>query len=144
MVSPARATLLLLCSAAAACGEDGQSSASGSDSATAITTATPTTGTSGAPVPTTGATDGLLTTGSNSESASESGSSDSASTTGGGLKLDLGVPDGELACGCEFNYVWVANASQGTVSKINMETLVEEGRYLTRADSKGNPLSIPS
>ena len=138
MRSPARATLLLLCSAA--CGEDGQSSASASDSATAITTATPTTGTTGPVVPTTGgsATEG---SNSNSESASDSGSSDSTptTTTDGGPKLDLGVPDGELACGCEFNYIWVANAPQGTVSKINMETLVEEGRYLTRADGQGNP-----
>src|SRR5690606_22145084 len=133
MSSLARAPLLLLCSAAVACGDDSQGTASASDSATAITTATPTTGTTGGTAPTTG---GSATEGSNSESASES----SAPTTGGsGPKLDLGVPDGEIACGCEFNYVWVANSPEGTVSKINMETLEEEARYLTRADGKGNP-----
>src|SRR5690606_359919 len=103
-----------------------------------ITTATPTADpTSGTGVPTTSGATG--TTGGDSNSAS---ASDSTVPTTGDMqpKLDLGVPDdGEIACGCEFSYVWVANAPEGTVSKINMETLEEEARYLTRADGKGNP-----
>lgn len=136
MSSLPRATLLLLCSAAVACGDDTQGTASASDSATAITTASQTTGTTQQPT-----TSGSATDGSDSESASESGSSGSGVPTTGdsGPKLDLGVPDGEVACGCEFNYVWVANAPEGTVSKINMATLAEEARYLTRPDGKGNP-----
>lgn len=92
-------------------------------------------------VPTTGAsaTDGSVSD-SASDSATDSGTGEEVPTTGeGGPKLDLGVPDGGFACGCEFNYVWVANSSEGTVSKINMETLVEEARYMTRADGMGNP-----
>ncbi len=140
MSSSVRATFLLLCSATVACGDDVQGTASASGSATAVTTASPTTDTSGGTlVPTTG---GVATEGSGSISESASESSDPSaptSTSDGGTKLDLGVPDGELACGCEFNYVWVANAPQGTVSKINMTTLEEEARYLTRADGMGNP-----
>ncbi len=119
MSSSVRATFLLLCSATVACGDDVQGTASASGSATAVTTASPTTDTSGGTlVPTTG---GVATEGSGSISESASESSDPSaptSTSDGGTKLDLGVPDGELACGCEFNYVWVANAPQGTVSKI--------------------------
>jgi hypothetical protein len=39
----------------------------------------------------------------------------------------------------EFSYIWVANAGQSTISKINTQTLLEEGRYLTRPDSNGSP-----
>lgn len=123
----ASAVLVTLCSAAFACGD---SSGMSSGSATAVTTAT-TPGTTGttADEPTTG--------------GSGTAGSDSAPTTAateGGPKLDVGSPGGNMgACGCEFNYVWVANSSEGTVSKINMETLEEEARYLTRADGMGNP-----
>ncbi len=37
------------------------------------------------------------------------------------------------------SYIWIANSSQGTVSKINTQTLVEEGRFIVRPDSNGNP-----
>ncbi len=36
-------------------------------------------------------------------------------------------------------YIWVANSSEGTISKINTQTMVEEGRYLTREDAQGSP-----
>jgi hypothetical protein len=39
----------------------------------------------------------------------------------------------------EFSFIWVANAGQGTISKINTQTMVEEGRYRVRADSAGSP-----
>lgn len=39
----------------------------------------------------------------------------------------------------DFSYIWIANSEQSTVSKINTRTLVEEGRYVTRADEDGNP-----
>jgi hypothetical protein len=59
----------------------------------------------------------------------------SVSTTDGTTgepKLDMGVPvcppdDQETT----FDYIWIANTSQGTVSKINTMTGVEEGRYFT-------------
>ncbi len=63
------------------------------------------------------------------------------------VNLDLGgIPDaGEPLCGnggsgkVEYSYIWIANSSQDTVSKINTVTLVEEGRYMTRDTPFGNP-----
>ena len=39
----------------------------------------------------------------------------------------------------DFSYIWIANSTQNTVSKIHTMTLEEEGRYLTRPDGLGNP-----
>ena len=82
-------------------------------------------------------------TGNATDSASGQGSSDSAP------KFDIGgVPDVNAACGgngggsglgTDFSYIWVANSPEGTVSKINTQTLAEEGRYLVRADGAGSP-----
>jgi hypothetical protein len=143
MRAPAPITFLIICSALAACGEDPATSASASGSATNITTASPTDpSTGGTSSPTTGevSTGGSISA-SLSDSNSDPGTDTGAPPTTGdtGPKLDVGSPDGQVACGCEFSYVWVANAEQGTVSKINMDTLVEEGRYWTRADHMGNP-----
>ncbi len=65
----------------------------------------------------------------------------------GDAKFDvLGVPDagGGNACGGsndnpEWSYIWVANSGEGTISKVNTTTLIEEGRYHTRADAAGSP-----
>lgn len=57
-----------------------------------------------------------------------------------GTKLDVGPPGGGgIGCGCELSYIWVSNSPAGTVSKINTETMEEEGRYLTRPDGNGDP-----
>jgi hypothetical protein len=59
--------------------------------------------------------------------------------------FDLGIiPDSPMFCekgtgDVQFSYIWVANSTQGTISKINTETLVEEGRYQTRPDTSGSP-----
>jgi hypothetical protein len=59
--------------------------------------------------------------------------------------FDLGIiPDSPMFCTegdgeVQFSYIWVANSSQNTISKINTETLVEEGRYYTRPDLQGSP-----
>jgi hypothetical protein len=54
--------------------------------------------------------------------------------------LDVGVgcgePDEEDAL---LSYIWIANSSQGTMSKIDTETMVEEGRYMVRPDGAGSP-----
>lgn len=61
-------------------------------------------------------------------------------SSGDEIKLDVGSPEGGLGpCGCELAYIWIANADEGTVSKINVRTLEEEGRYITRPDGNGNP-----
>jgi hypothetical protein len=94
--------------------------------------------------------------GSASESATESGTDSSASASdsngsasaGDGIpKFDVAAPGGDGACGgngggaLDFSYIWIANTSDNpnTVSKINTQTLVEEGRYITRSDGLGNP-----
>jgi hypothetical protein len=41
--------------------------------------------------------------------------------------------------GVNPNAIWIANSPQGTISKINTVTMIEEGRYLTRVDSGGDP-----
>ena len=50
----------------------------------------------------------------------------------------------EQGCGggmgdLEFSYIWIANSSQNTISKIDTVTMVEEGRYYSRPDQSGNP-----
>lgn len=49
------------------------------------------------------------------------------------------VPPSEALDRIEFSYIWIANSVEGTVSKIDTETLEEVGRYLTRPDGAGDP-----
>jgi hypothetical protein len=57
----------------------------------------------------------------------------------------LSVPDSAFNCGSgggdnpEFSYLWAANSSQGTISKIDTATVTELGRYIVRPDSNGSP-----
>jgi hypothetical protein len=120
---------VLLAQLVLACGDDSATSDSASG-ATMVTTV-PTAPTTGGDVPTTGSS----VDGSASQTDGDPATTDDSDS---GPKLDVGN-DQPVACGCEFNYVWVANAEESTVSKINMETLVEEARYLTRQDGAGNP-----
>jgi hypothetical protein len=48
---------------------------------------------------------------------------------GGGM----GMGDGT------HSYIWIANSPQGSVSKINTQTMIEEGRYIVRPDAAGSP-----
>lgn len=110
---------------------DGPSSASGQvdESGVAEGTADGGSGTSGTPPATSAATD-----------PGESGNAD-------GPIFDVGtIPDGgNQGCGggicgdSEWSYIWIANSSEATISKIDTRTLVEEGRYYTRPDHQGNP-----
>lgn len=79
--------------------------------------------------------------------AGEDGAGDEGGGDGANIRFDtLGLPDAP-ACGGpgggnddpEFSYIWVANSSQGTISKIDTQTITEEGRYYTRPDSSGSP-----
>lgn len=90
-------------------------------------------------------TSGPTTTASASDADSDS-DSDSADS---GPVFDIGsAPDGGSSCGGtgggggggpDFSYIWIANSNEGTISKVNTQTLVEEGRYLVRPDGAGNP-----
>lgn len=102
------------------------------------------------------ASDGAGGTGTGSSTGAPSGitggSGGSAGTTGGettggdssGIRFD--IPDGTdgqgEGCGCgntEWSYIWVANALQSTLSKIDTRTMQEVGRFYTRPDRAGNP-----
>ena len=69
------------------------------------------------------------------------------STTSGSHKWDVnGIPDAAFNCGAgggnddpEFSFLWAANSSQGTISKIDTRTITEVGRYIVRPDSAGSP-----
>jgi hypothetical protein len=39
----------------------------------------------------------------------------------------------------DFTYIWVANSPQGTISKLDTRTIIEEGRYRSRPDTYGDP-----
>ncbi len=118
----------------AGCGDDGGSDAFNNDSASGgaqDTGGTPTTGNDAA---------SESNSGSTAAAASSSSTGGADDSSGGDIKLDVGAPEGGLGpCGCELAYIWVANADEGTVSKINVRTLEEEGRYITRPDGNGNP-----
>jgi hypothetical protein len=133
-----------------ACGGSGGSGRdSDADSATGITSITGTASASG----TDGDTDGMSESGGGTaDTAPGTVTADGTGTADdddGGTKFDMPPqPDVNLACGeggggggagADFSYIWIANSNESTVSKINTETLIEEGRYITRPDSNGNP-----
>jgi hypothetical protein len=113
-----------------------------------------TNGTTEAPPGSTGpATSGNEGTGQ-VETGGTGGTSTPADTSGGEAPADTGpppvyfdlggIPDSPMFCTegdgeVQFSYIWIANSTQGTISKINTETLVEEGRYQTRPDTSGSP-----
>jgi hypothetical protein len=82
-----------------------------------------------------GTSNGIVTaapTGSGAEGADETGEKFDAGAGGGmGNAGDcpgqMGSEDEEY----DFSYIWIANSPEGTVSKINTFTGVEEGRYRT-------------
>ncbi len=39
----------------------------------------------------------------------------------------------------DFSYLWASNSTQGTISKIDTQTVTEVGRYYTRPDLSGSP-----
>ena len=88
--------------------------------------------------------DGDPATATDSNSGDGDGDGDATTT---GTKFDMApVPDsGGMGCAgmggddVEFSYIWVANSAQGTLSKINTQTLEEEARYITRPDGSGRP-----
>jgi hypothetical protein len=107
-------------------------STQGETPATADTTADPTNQT--------GSTDVSTSTGAATLSTTDSVGTDPSvgTSTTDGPKLDMGnpvcPPDPQATT---FDYIWIANTSQVTVSKINTMTGVEEGRYYTHPSMSG-------
>lgn len=145
----------LVCLGPLACGDS--TSATDSNSAT---TPQPTTVTMTTPTPTTSASN-VSATATDDTGGTASGSATAAESTAGtaptdpvdttaGIKFDVNKqPDAGDNPGCgdtgdtggdvEFSYIWIANSAQGTISKIDTQTLQEMGRYIVRPDSAGSP-----
>ncbi|MCX4246782.1 Vgb family protein [Paraliomyxa miuraensis] len=86
------------------------------------------------------------TQGTSNGSSNSQGSLDDGSGDASDPKFDVGSPDGGLSCGGGLgggdgthSYIWIANSPQGTVSKINTQSMIEEGRYIVRPDAAGSP-----
>jgi hypothetical protein len=103
---------------AAACGSDGPGRQDADASASGVLTQ----GTEG-----TGETMGGLDTGD----LLDVGNGSATGGHGGDCPGGMGGLEGEF----EFSYIWIANSPEGTVSKVNTFTGVEEGRYRTGADN---------
>jgi hypothetical protein len=86
-------------------------------------------------------------TGASAEGTDVGESADSGDgSDGSGAKFDVGGMPDAGAAGCEqtcgetgFSYIFIANSGISMMSKINTETLEEEGRYLTREGAGGDP-----
>lgn len=78
--------------------------------------------------------DGTTAVGTHGTGTSTADSSQVDST---GVTFDVGGFDD--LCGCGGYFIWIANAEEGTVSKIDVQTLAEVGRYITRPDGAGSP-----
>ncbi len=154
----ARTTLGFIFAAGAlttACGDSGREVSAGESASTTApgsTTAPATSSTSSDPSGTPTTSDG-----SNSNSDSQSTTAPPTTTTGESISgtsttgattepatTDPGTTDGTTEpvdpCGgggmptFDFSYLWVANTTQGSVSKINTKTLMEEARYYAHSD----------
>jgi len=130
--------------AMASCGDgssrgDGSASAGDDTSITGVSVSVSATGDDGSTGASADATTASTTASTDPTSVDESGD---------GPKFDVGDDEtgadtepGECGCGNQlgFSYIWISNSTQSTVTKLNTQTMVEEGRYLTRADGAGNP-----
>ncbi len=146
-----------------ACGDDGREtdSASGSETvaATVATTAGPTS-TGGSESATAGSTDnsgtngqtaGTTSTGASSGSTGATSDASAGTTTGTTGETTMGVSESDSdssstgepcqggGVGDIDSFIWIANSSEGTLSKIDTETGVELGRYIARPDGAGSP-----
>jgi streptogramin lyase len=138
--------LLALAAAGVGCGDSGSREPTGGLSGTPETSVGPTAPTSTDPTPTTTSPGGTGTgTGTETGDSDDSGPPPATeSDSEDGPKFDLPQPDAGDKCGgtggeVSFSYIWVANSAQGTISKINTQTMLEEGRYLVRPDGLGSP-----
>jgi hypothetical protein len=76
------------------------------------------------------------------------GPDDTTSTSSSSSSGEESSSTGEPVCptvgpaglpGVNPQAIWIANSTQGTISKIDTATMIEEGRFATRADNNGNP-----
>ncbi len=82
-------------------------------------------------------------------SATTTDDSDSRDGSAEDAKFDVGIITDAPISPCtntgkggsdpEFSYLWAANSTQGTISKIDTETVTEVGRFVARPDGNGSP-----
>jgi hypothetical protein len=134
----AKPTLLLVVAAAGACSNPGSVGefTAGADASGA-------TGASAAGADTTGGGESSAgMTSAGDTMATVTSTTSTADDTTDAVLFDLGVvPDAGVTVGpgWEFSNIWIANTHQGTLSKIDTETMTELGRYVTRPDGAGSP-----
>ena len=137
------------------CGDDVRATASAgqTDGTTAPlttgATAVPTTGDATTAAPTSTDEGSASNSNSQGESTTPTPTTTAASVTGTTTTGDVTTGEPETTTGnttepvdpCagemgafDFSYLWVANTSQGSVSKINTTTMIEEGRYYAHPD----------
>ena len=115
-------------SASASESSDGSMSASDSQSTPGTVTETTLTGTGTSTTSDTAtATDTTDSTGPVSASDSDTGTTGDPPPDCGGMGMG----------GFDFSYLWVANTDQGSISKVNTETLIEEARYFSDLTQSG-------
>jgi len=76
--------------------------------------------------------------------ASTAALTDTAGDPSTGDDTTTGVPtcEGDNQGGFDFSYLWIANTDQGSISKVNTETRIEEARYFSDLGQNGG--SSPS
>ncbi len=102
---------------------------------------------SGASMSTTGTTGGTSSSSTTNPVATEDSVGSSSGTTAAGTTAAEtttgGLPDMDLCGGVgvmpDKGFLWAANSAQGTISKIDTDTVTEVGRYIVRPDSAGSP-----
>ncbi len=117
-------------------GGSGSGSAEGDGSATDTASASATVGTTAG-----SSGDASASAGSEGSGGTSSGGASTAadSSAEGSVYFDVGMPDAGTPGGCEcgsqlgFSYIWIANTDDGSVAKLNTQTMIEEGRYRTMA-----------
>ena len=140
-MSPRALPTVLVLTTLVACGDSGREGDDAATTAASASVTLTTISTNGEPTtsPTDGASATVTSDGSNGNSASgtTSGTTEAVDVTGDdGPKFDVGkAPDvGSNPCGegdgkPKFSNIWISNSPEGTVSKVNTFTGVEEGRY---------------
>jgi hypothetical protein len=97
--------------------------------------------------------DGATSAATSATTAPATTSDTGADSTGNPIYFDVGMmPDGGGEGFCmpgmggggekgdpDFSYLWACNSTQGTISKIDTQTVTEVARYYTRPDLQGDP-----
>jgi hypothetical protein len=144
-VLASRVPLVLTALGLAGCPGGGEDGSGGSDSATSLSTLS-VGGTTAVSADDTAGSGSASQTGTTAPGTTVPATGEDTQADTVQVSFDVGVMpdgggngcDGGKGGGIDFSYIWIANSSQNAVSKINTQTLIEEGRYLVHPNN-GNP-----